>query len=102
MDLEVLNKKEISRDELERLYKELGPSNIIDLYNFACLITSGFSHKKAYDLLKRFTHVWLNDKNEYTPSKLSNMLFKAYDDLDGKINDLSTKEILDIIYKYGI
>lgn len=58
--------------------------------------------RQAYDLLKRFTHVWLNDKNEYTPSKLSNMLFKAYDDLDGKINDLSTKEILDIIYKYGI
>lgn len=75
MDLEDLNKKEISRDELERLYKELEPSNIIDLYN---------------------------DKNEYTPSKLSDMLFKAYDDLDGKINDLSTKEILDIIYKYSI
>lgn len=33
MDLEDLNKKEISRDELERLYKELEPSNIIDLYN---------------------------------------------------------------------
>ncbi len=75
MDLEDLNKKEISRNELERLYKELEPSNIIDLYN---------------------------DKNEYTPSKLSDMLFKAYDDLDGKINDLSTKEILDIIYKYSI
>ncbi len=75
MDLEDLNKKEISRNESERLYKELEPSNIIDLYN---------------------------DKNEYTPSKLSDMLFKAYDDLDGKINDLSTKEILDIIYKYSI
>lgn len=47
MDLEVLNKKAIGRDELERLYKELGTSNIIDLYNFACLITSGFSHKTS-------------------------------------------------------
>lgn len=93
--------KDLERDELEKLYHELGESNIIDLYNYTCLITSGFSKKKAYDLLRKFNHIWLLDENDYTPSKLSDMLYKAYDDLEDNINELSTKEMLDIIYKYG-
>lgn len=87
----------MEREELEKLYEELGYNKVDELYNYSCLLTSGFNKKQAYNLIGLLNDLWLDDENNYSVSKLSDMLYNVYDDID--TDKLTTREILEKMYE---
>ena len=86
----------MEREEVEKLYKELGWSKIDDLYHYSCLLTSGFDEEQAFELIGVLNDLWLKDENNYGISKLSDMLYNVYDDIN--FEEMSTREILEEMY----
>ena len=72
-------------------------NKIDELYNYSCLLTSGFSKEQAYNLIGLLNDLWLDDENNYSVSKLSDMLYNVYDDID--IEEMGTREILAKMYE---
>ena len=87
----------MEKKEIEKLYEELGYCKIDDLYHYSCLLTSGFDKEQAYNLIGLLNDLWLDDENNYSVSKLSDMLYNVYDDID--TNELTTREILEKMYE---
>jgi len=84
------------KEEFMKLYDELGWSKVDDLYHYSCLLASGFDKDKAYELISLLNDLWLKDENNYSISKLSDMLYEVYDDIE---DDMSTREILELMYE---
>lgn len=87
----------MEKKELKKVYNELGESKIDELYYYSCLLSSGFDKDTAYKLIGTLRSVWLKDENDYSISKLSDMLFNVYDEIDD-INDLTDRELLYEMY----
>lgn len=89
----------MEKKEIERLYEELGYNKIDELYNYSCLLTSGFNKEQAYNLIGLLTNLWLKDENNYSLSKLSDMLYDIYEDIEDKIDNMSERDILLEMYE---
>lgn len=85
--------------ELQTLYTLLGDKKIDTLYYYSCLLTSGFTPRKAVKLTDLLEDLWLKDENDISISRLSDMLFDIYDDIKDNIKNLSTREILCEMYR---
>lgn len=85
----------MNKKEIEKLYNELGWQKIDELYDYSCLLTSGFNEEQAYNLKGLLNELWLKDENNYSISKLSDMLYNIYDNID---DNMSTREILQEMY----
>lgn len=85
--------------EIEKLYNELGYTKIDDLYTYSCLLCSGFEKDTAYELISLLNDLWIKDENNYSISKLSDMLYDIYDDYKDELEDMSTCEILILMYE---
>lgn len=88
----------MNKEEFIKLYKELGNCKIDDLYHFSCLIGSGFDEDTAYENINLLNDLWLKDENDLSISKLSDMLYSVYDEID---EEMSTREILLYLYDYS-
>ena len=62
----------------------------------SCLKASGFDKDKAYLLIPTLNNLWLKDENNYSLSKLSDMLYNVYDE---DIFELTTRELLQVMYE---
>lgn len=89
----------MEKKEIEKLYEELGYNKIDELYNYSCLLTSGFNKEQAYNLIGLLTNLWLKDENNYSLSKLSDMLYDIYEDIEDKIDNMSERDILLEMYE---
>ena len=89
----------MNKEEFINLHDRLGWEQIEYLYNYDCLLTSGFDKDTAYDLIKTIEDLWLKDENNYGISKLSDMLYNIYDDVKDDIEDLSARELLVKMYE---
>ena len=89
----------MKKEEFINLYNQLGWEQVDNLYNYDCLLTSGFDKDTAYDLIETLGYLWLKDENNYSISKLSDMLYNIYDDIKDDIKNLSTRELLIEMYK---
>ena len=90
----------MNREEMEKLYKEVGEENIDNLYAYSCLLASGFDKEQAFNLFGLLIDLWLKDENNYGLSKLSDMLHKIYNNIKNNINDMCVREILIKMYQY--
>ena len=90
----------MNREEMEKLYKEVGEENIDNLYAYSCLLTSGFDEEQAFNLFGLLIDLWLKDENNYGLSKLSDMLHRIYNNIEDNINDMCVREILIKMYQY--
>lgn len=89
----------MNKEEMEKLYEELGWCKIDDLYNYSCLLTSGFDKEQAFELKSLLNELWLKDENDTSISKLSDMLYNIYEDIEDRLDDMRTREILIEMYK---
>lgn len=89
----------MNKEEMEKLYEELGWCKIDDLYNYSCLLTSGFDKEQAFELKSLLNELWLKDENDTSISKLSDMLYNIYEDIEDRIDDMRTREILIEMYE---
>ena len=89
----------MEKEEFMKLYDELGWTKIDDLYHYSCLLTSGFDKEKAYELKSLLNDLWLKDENNYSISKLSDMLYNIYNDIKDDIDNMRTREILIEMYE---
>ena len=80
----------MNREEMEKLYKEVGEENIDNLYAYSCLLASGFNKEQAFNLFGLLIDLWLKDENNYGLSKLSDMLHRIYNNIKNNINDIRT------------
>lgn len=90
----------MNREEMEKLYKEVGEENIDNLYAYSCLLASGFNEEQAFNLFGLLIDLWLKDENNYGLSKLSDMLHRIYNNIKNNINDMCVREILIKMYQY--
>ena len=90
----------MNREEMEKLYKEVGEENIDNLYAYSCLLASGFDKEQAFNLFGLLIDLWLKDENNYGLSKLSDMLHRIYNNIENNINDMCVREILIKMYQY--
>ena len=90
----------MNREEMEKLYKEVGEENIDNLYAYSCLLASGFDKEQAFNLFGLLIDLWLKDENNYGLSKLSDMLHRIYNNIKNNINDMCVREILIKMYQY--
>lgn len=90
----------MNREEMEKLYKEVGEENIDNLYAYSCLLASGFDEEQAFNLFGLLIDLWLKDENNYGLSKLSDMLHRIYNNIKNNINDMCVREILIKMYQY--
>lgn len=90
----------MNREEMEKLYKEVGEENIDNLYAYSCLLASGFNEEQAFNLFGLLIDLWLKDENNYSLSKLSDMLHRIYNNIEDNINDMCVREILIKMYQY--
>ena len=90
----------MNREEMEKLYKEVGEENIDNLYAYSCLLASGFDKEQAFNLFGLLIDLWLKDENDYGLSKLSDMLYRIYNNIEDNINDMCVREILIKMYQY--
>ena len=90
----------MNREEMEKLYKEVGEENIDNLYAYSCLLASGFDEEQAFNLFGLLIELELKDENNYGLSKLSDMLHKIYNNIKNNINDMCVREILIKMYQY--
>lgn len=89
----------MSKEEVEKLYSELGWTKIDDLYQYSCLLASGFNKEQAFELISVLNDLWLKDENDTSISKLSDMLYNIYEDIEDRIDDMRTREILIEMYE---
>ena len=89
----------MNKEEIERLYDELGWYNIDDLYNYSCLLTSGFDKEQAFEFKGLLNELWLKDENDTSISKLSDMFYNIYEEIEDKIDNMGTREILVKMYE---
>lgn len=89
----------MNREEMEKLYKEVGEENIDNLYAYSCLLASGFNEEQAFNLFGLLIDLWLKDENNYGLSKLSDMLHRIYNNIKNNINDMCVREILIKMYQ---
>lgn len=89
----------MNREEMEKLYKEVGEENIDNLYAYSCLLASGFDKEQAFNLFNLLIDLWLKDENDYGLSKLSDMLYNIYNDIEDNIKNMCAKEILIKMYE---
>lgn len=89
----------MNREEMEKLYKEVGEENIDNLYAYSCLLTSGFDKEQAFELKSLLNELWLKDENDTSISKLSDMLYNIYEDIEDRLDDMRTREILIEMYE---
>lgn len=89
----------MEKEEFMKLYDELGWVKVDELYHYNCLITSGFDKEQAYNLKGLLNELWLKDENNYSISKLSDMLYNIYDDIKDDIEEMATREILLEMYE---
>lgn len=87
----------MEKEEVLKLYNELGENKVDELYYYSCLLSSGFDNDTAYKLIGTLRSIWLEDENDYSISKLSDMLFNVYDEIDD-IDDLTDSELLYKMY----
>lgn len=92
----------MNRDEMEKLYKEVGEKNVNNLYAYSCLLASGFDKEQAFNLFNLLIDLWLEDENDYGLSKLSDMLYDIYNIIEDDIDNMSTIEILGEMYEYKL
>lgn len=90
----------MNREEMEKLYKEVGEENIDNLYAYSCLLASGFDKEQAFNLFGLLIDLWLKDENDYGLSKLSDMLYNIYNDIEDNIKNMGVREILIKMYQY--
>ena len=90
----------MNREEMEKLYKEVGEENIDNLYAYSCLLASGFDKEQAFNLFGLLIDLWLKDENNYGLSKLSDMLHRIYNNIKNNINDMCVREIWIKMYQY--
>lgn len=90
----------MNREEMEKLYKEVGEENIDNLYAYGCLLSSGFDKEQAFNLFGLLIDLWLKDENDYGLSKLSDMLYNIYNDIEDNIKNMGVREILIKMYQY--
>lgn len=89
--------------EIEKLYNDLGYTKIDDLYFYGCLLLSGFNKDTAYDLISLLSDLYIKDENNYSIGKLSDMLYNVYRIYNFTFNamdDLSTRELLLLMYEH--
>lgn len=89
----------MSKEEIEKLYNELGWTKIDDLYQYSCLLTSGFNKEQAFELISVLNDLWLKDENDISISKLSDMFYNIYEEIEDKIDNMGTREILVKMYE---
>lgn len=87
--------------KIEKLYNELGDSNINELYYYSCLLCSGFDKDTAYELIDTLNSVWLKDETDTNIGRLSDMLYEVYDDIKDKMQDMSDRQILLAMFNGG-
>lgn len=85
----------MTREEMDKILDEYGQCRINDLYCYSCLITSGFDKEKAFELIGLLEDLWLKDENNYSISKLSDMLYENYVE---EFEEMNTREILSQLY----
>ena len=90
----------MNREEMEKLYKEVGEENIDNLYAYSCFLASGVDEEQAFNLFGLLIDLWLKDENNYGLSKLSDMLHRIYNNIEDNINDMCVREILIKMYQY--
>lgn len=90
----------MNREEMEKLYKEVGEENVDNLYAYSCLLASGFDKEQAFNLFGLLIDLWLKDENDYGLSKLSDMLYNIYNDIEDNIKNMGVREILIKMYQY--
>ena len=90
----------MNKETLLYLYEKLEEQTIDELYMLSCLKASGFDKDKAYSLIPTLNDLWLKDENNYSLSKLSDMLYNIYDDIEDNIKNMSVREILIKMYQY--
>lgn len=90
----------MNREEMEKLYKEVGEKNVDNLYAYSCLLASGFDKEQAFNLFNLLIDLWLKDENDYGLSKLSDMLYNIYNDIEDNIKNMCVREILIKMYRY--
>jgi hypothetical protein len=83
--------------QLLQLRRDLGSETISNLYMYDCLITSGFTNKRAYQLIGTLNELWVDDPNCQCISGLSDELYNLEEE-GVDIDSLSSYEILDLIY----
>lgn len=89
----------MNREEMEKLYKEVGEKNVNNLYAYSCLLASGFDKEQAFNLFNLLIDLWLKDENDTSISKLSDMLYNIYEDIEDRLDDMRTREILIEMYE---
>ena len=90
----------MNREEMEKLYKEVGEENIDNLYAYSCLLASGFDKEQAFNLFGLLIDLWLKDENNYGLSKLSDMLHRIYNNIKNNINHMCVTETSIKMYPY--
>lgn len=88
--------KNMNKETLLYLYEKLEEQTIDELYMLSCLKASGFDKDKAYSLIPTLNDLWLKDENNYSLSKLSDMLYNVYDE---DMFELTTRELLQVMYE---
>lgn len=84
----------MSKEEMEKLYEELGYEKVDDLYFYNCLLISGFDKDTSYDLINLLRELWLKDETNTCISTLSDMLYDIYDENKNNIKNKSARELL--------
>lgn len=84
----------MSKEEMEKLYEELGYEKVDDLYFYNCLLISGFDKDTSYDLINLLRELWLKDETNTCISTLSDMLYDIYNKNKNNVKDKSARELL--------
>ena len=86
----------MNKETLLYLYEKLEEqtSGEWEMLNF--LKASGFDKDKAYSLIPTLNDLWLKDENNYSLSKLSDMLYNVYDE---DMLELTTRELVQVMYE---
>lgn len=82
----------MNKEEVLKLYDEIGSYFISELYRYSCLRLAGFDKDVAYDLTYLLGDLYIADETNTSISRLADLLYEKIDDLD--INKLTPREIL--------
>lgn len=70
----------MNKETFMELYKSLNRETIDSLYEFSCLINSGFKKDLAYKLIPLIDEIWRDDEyNNRCISLLSDNLYEVYE-----------------------
>jgi hypothetical protein len=86
----------MNKEEFIKKYESV-KNDITELYQYNCLVESGFDKDKAYEMIDLLVDVWLKDEGGLGLSTISDYLHDLYE--EGYNFDEKTKwDILDEIY----